>query len=119
MSQSETPLHCKLCVLLVNSVWVKTKYSLIFCCGLFLSPVNNVERDIETVSVCPSFRPSVCHSVHPSVSPKRKSSHSHNFSPILPKFIQHVYTNEKFYNMQFHKKVAKIVAVATVFLFKL
>ena len=35
------------------------------------------------------------------------------------RFIQHVYTNETFYKMQFHKKVAKIVAVATVSLFKL
>ena len=58
---------------------------------------------------------SVCHSVRP----KWKSSYSHNFSRILTKFLHHVYITEKFYNMLFHKKVPKIVAMATVFLFHL
>ena len=62
-----------------------------------------------------SIHPSVIPSVRPSVRPKRKSSHSHNFSPILTKFLHHVSITENFYSMQFHKKVAKIVAVATVF----
>ena len=70
----------------------------------FIIPVNNVEGDIETVSV----RHSIC------LSDKRKSSHSHNFSPILTKFLQHVYINEKFI-CSFIKKVAKIVAMATIF----
>ena len=74
---------------------------------IYYPPSTTLKGDIETVSV------------HPSVRPKRKSSHSHNFSPILTKFLHHVHITKTFYNMQFHKKVPKIVAVATVFLLKL
>ena len=70
-------------------------------------PVNNVEGGYRN-SPHPSFRPSV-----------RKYSQSHNFSPILTKFVHHVYITENFYNIYFHKKVRKFVAVASVFLFKL
>ena len=51
--------------------------------------INNVEGDIVTVSV------------HPS---EMKGHHSHNFSLILTKFIQHVYTNENFDYVYFHEK---------------
>ena len=43
----------------------------------------------------PSFRP--------SVRPKRKSTYIYNFSPILSKFLQHLYTTEKLCFMQLHK----------------
>ena len=84
-----------------------------------LSPVNNIEGGYRN-SQRPSIRPSVCLSVRLSVRPSQMKVLSQpQFFTNPPKFIQHVYTNEKFYNMQFHKKVAKIVAMATVFLFKL
>ena len=55
--------------------------------GWFLSHVKQtmLKGDIETVSV----RLSVC--------PKWKSSYNHNFSPILNKFTQHVYTYENLF----------------------
>ena len=63
----------------------------------FYPPSTTFKGDIETVSVRPSFRS------------KRKSSYSDNFSPILTKFLQHVYVAEKFYNMQFLKKFYKLL----------
>ena len=71
-----------------------------------------LKGDIETVSVRPCVNPSV------RLSEKKVLSQP-QFSPILTKFVQYVYISENVYNMNFHKKVAKIVAVAAVFLFKL
>ena len=54
---------------------------------------------IQTVSV------RVCPSIFQSVRPKRKSSHSHNFSPILTKFIQHFFYTACLYRWK-HLKYA-------------
>ena len=65
----------------------------------FLSPVNNIEGDTETVSV----------------RPKWKSSDSHTFLPILTKCIQLVYTIENFYNVYFHKNWQELLPSQSFF----
>ena len=81
------PPKCLLWHVLEWSDAHKNKYSNChkFIPTRFLSPFNNVEGGYRN-------------SHRPSVRPKRKSSHSHNFSPIITKFLQHVYINEKIFN---------------------
>ena len=74
----------------------------------YYPPSTTLKGDIETVSVRLS--------VFPSVRPKRKSSHSHNVSPILTKFLQHLYITENFYTMYFHKKWQKLLPQPFFFL---